>query len=319
MAANLLPLAFLGSTALSLSTVIGPWFLTWPGHNARTDSVVQTVLGDARRLFGGHFYAKADAYFHNGYYPSIFDTTDPHQGAHLAAGLRGTPADDHAGHEEEDFLGRPRDWIEAFGRHFFQSRHSHLGGGHAHDHDHDCKLCADQPDHDHAGHGGHGAGRRVADEREMLPWLKLSVALDPHRIETYVVTAYWLRTGLQKVNEAEQFLREGLRQNPGNAEILFEIGRIQAEDRKDTVRARNIWELALKNWLQLEEARKQDSIFLGAQVLGQLARLEEAAGNHGRAIEHLTVLRTLSPNPQSIQKWIDEIQAKAAPAVPAVR
>ena len=30
-------------------------------------------------------------------------------------------------------------------------------------------------------------------ERELLPWLKISAELDPQRVETYTVAAYWLR------------------------------------------------------------------------------------------------------------------------------
>jgi tetratricopeptide (TPR) repeat protein len=309
MSASLLPLVLLASTALTASTVIGPWFLTWQGSNSRSDSLLQTVFGDARRLFSNHFYAKADAYFHNGYYPGMFDVQDGPRESHLTASVSG----DH--HEDGDYLGPPRDWIEAFGRHFFPSEHSHLGEGHE-----DCDHCKDHG-HDHGHEHGHGpaagGGSRPGDEREMLPWLKLSAELDPHRVETYVVTAYWLRTGLKQVDEAEQFLRHGLRQNPGDCDLLFELGRIQAEDRKDVVRARNIWELALKNWGQLEPRRQEEKVFLRAQILGQLAKLEESAGHPARAMEHLAVLQGISPNPQSIQKWIDELKAKSAPATPA--
>ena len=75
--------------------------------------------------------------------------------------------------------------------------------------------------------------------REILPWLKTSASLDPERIETYSVTAYWLRTELKKIDEAEGFLRDGLRANPGQPLLLFELGRIYSEDRQDTNRARS--------------------------------------------------------------------------------
>ena len=59
-----------------------------------------------------------------------------------------------------NFLGPPRDWIERFGRHFIITEHTHLQG---------------------------------AKEREILPWLRISAELDPQKIETYTVAAYWLR------------------------------------------------------------------------------------------------------------------------------
>ena len=39
--------------------------------------------------------------------------------------------------------------------------------------------------------------------------------------ETYTVTAYWLRERMGKVDEAEQFLREGLRENPDSYEFML--------------------------------------------------------------------------------------------------
>src|SRR5437667_4857091 len=63
-----------------------------------------------------------------------------------------------------------------------------------------------------------------SDVREILPWLRLSAELDPNSVRTYTVAAYWLRERMGKVAEAEQFLREGLRANPGSYAILFELG-----------------------------------------------------------------------------------------------
>src|SRR5437588_9986821 len=98
-----------------------------------------------------------------------------------------TEAEEHE--RKMNFLGAPRDWVERFGRHFMITEHTHLQGG---------------------------------NEREILPWLRVSAELDPHRIDTYTVASYWLRSSLGKVDEAEQFLREGLRQNPGSYELWYE-------------------------------------------------------------------------------------------------
>ena len=51
--------------------------------------------------------------------------------------------------------------------------------------------------------------------------------------ETYTVTAYWLRERMGKVDEAEKFLREGLRENPDSYEIMYELGRVYAENQND--------------------------------------------------------------------------------------
>src|SRR5690606_26355717 len=108
-----------------------------------------------------------------------------------------------------------------------------------------------------------GAG----DEREMLPWLKIAAELDPYRPQSYTVASYWLRTRLNKPAEAEAFLREGWRLNPDSYEILFELGRIYREHHKDTVRARNLWELALAKWRKQAVAGLEPDLFNYQQIL----------------------------------------------------
>ncbi len=82
----------------------------------------------------------------------------------------------------------------------------------------------------------------------MLPWLRLAADMDPQKIETYTVGAYFLREHLNRPREAEAFLREGLRHNPNSYEILFELGRLYDENYHDTDRARDVWLLALNKW-----------------------------------------------------------------------
>ena len=164
-------------------------------------------------MFANQFFTMADVYFHSGYYPSIFDLREE--------GTKEIVAESH-GHTDspedelkEDFLGKPKDWIDRFGRHFRITEHTHL-------------------EHSH--------------EREILPWLRLAADMDPQMIETYTVGAYFLCQHLNQPQEAEAFLREGLRNNPGNYEILFGLGRIYYQNYHDTDRARNVWQLALNCW-----------------------------------------------------------------------
>src|SRR4051812_22412896 len=219
----------LGVSAFSLSTWLQPWFQSWAGNRSKSTDILTVALGDSRRLFAKHFYVKADAYFHSGYYPTIFDNQPESAKLHIASSQSG-----HGDEQASAFLGGPRDWIDRFSRHFYPSKHHHLGEDAGHNH--------------HEGEEHHEEGAGEGEERELLPWLKLSAELDPQRPETYVVTSYWLRSRLGSVDQAEKFLREGLQNNPGHYEILFELGRIYYENRKDPTRARNVWELALKDW-----------------------------------------------------------------------
>ncbi|MEW6302451.1 MAG: hypothetical protein AB1705_03210 [Verrucomicrobiota bacterium] len=270
-----------------LSTWLQPRYLAWSGSRAHADNLLSVVMGDSRHLFANHFFLKGDVYMHSGYYPSIFDGKKLHENGH-AMGSSADP-EDHSTHkhdaqgrcihddEDDDFLGKPKDWIDAFSRHFYLTEHTHLDPG---------------------------------KQREILPWLKMSAELDPHQIDTYTVAAYWLRTTVGKPKEAEEFLRDGLRNNPDSAEILFELGAVYEENYQDRSHARNLWELAHRKWMQVEAKKDEPNMMLLEQVVARLARLEEAERNYPAALKYFEQLKQISPNPAAIQKQIDEIKAR---------
>jgi tetratricopeptide (TPR) repeat protein len=124
------------------------------------------------------------------------------------------------------------------------------------------------------------------------------------------VAAYWLRKRLGKVNEAEQFLRDGLKYNPNSYEILFELGRLYRENHHDDVRARNLWELALRRWNEREAAKKDQDLFGLEQIAINLADVEEHAGNLDAAIKYLQLARKAAPIPEVIDARIAEVRAR---------
>ncbi len=272
-----LVLVLLAVCALSLATALQPRVSRW-SDPAGSDSVLKVLLGDGRRIFANHAFVEADVYFHSGYYPSVFDQSQaPKDSRHMTATEGSAEAEEHE--RKMNFLGPPRDWIERFGRHFLIAEHTHLESGR---------------------------------EREILPWLKLSAELDPHRVDTYTVAAYWLRRELGKTAEAERFLREGERNNPDSYEILFELGRLYKENYHDPDRARDLWELALRRWREREEKKKEPDLQSFEEIVINLARLEEGAGNLARAIEYLEMATKASPNPAALRQQIVELQARLA-------
>ena len=249
-----------------------------------------SMFGESRKLFANHFFTRSDVYFHSGYYPSIFDQAKTNAENHLAenAGAEETkhPKHGEAGHvhdeheeEEEDFLGQPKDPMDGFTRHFFVSAHTHL------------------------------TEKGTNAPKEILPWIKLAAQLDPNKIESYTVGAYWLRT-LNKNDDAEQFLREGLRQNPESHEIMLELGRGYIEKR-DYDRARNVLEMAIARWREQENPKPDDqkNKFAAMQIVNHLARVEDRSGSHERAISWLELLKKVSPHPEEIDKRIAEVRA----------
>jgi len=269
-----LVLLLLLAACFSLATVLAQRIPQW-NKRATSDNVLKILLGDGRRLFANHFFIKADVSYHSGYYPSIFDQARARTDTrHLTAKEGGHAAEEHE--KQVQFLGPPRDWIERFGRHFMITEHTHLQGN---------------------------------NEREILPWLKISSELDPQKVETYTVAAYWLRD-LGKFKEAEAFLREGLRNNPDSYEILFELGRLYNQNYHDTARARNVWELGLRKWAEQEAAGKKPDLLMLDQLAVGLSRLEEKEGNYARAIDLLGIAKKGSPHPDVLQQQIDELKQK---------
>jgi tetratricopeptide (TPR) repeat protein len=275
-------------SCFGLAAHLQPQFQAWRGSRASGD-IFNVVLGDSRRMFAQSFYVKADEYYHSGYYPTIFDNNEAFKTAHMAEDTGAVNSRNHG--DETGFLGPRRNWIDAFGRHFFPDRHTHLDEG--------------GPTDDLSGSD---------NVREILPWLKLSADLDPDNVQTYTVTAYWLRSRMHKVAEAEAVLHEGLRNCPDSYDILFELGRLYDEDYHDTGRARNVWELAIRKWLKiypaLDPEAQKDNRLIFEQITTHLAKLEEDAGNLPEALNWYKAAQKISATPDALQSRIDAVQKK---------
>jgi tetratricopeptide (TPR) repeat protein len=266
-----------------------PRFRLLENQRHQSNNFFSLLLGDSRRMFANSFYVKADEYYHSGFYPTIFDNNGAFKTAHMAEDTGAVNSKNHG--EETGFMGAPRDWLDAFGRHFIPNRHTHL---------------------DEGGAAGDLSGSDQV--REILPWLKLSAELDPQNVQNYTVTAYWLRQRMHKTAEANQVLLEGLRENPGSCDILFELGRLYAESNHDTNRAENVWTAAAKNWQPIEgdsDAKyANDSIY--EKITTHLGEAELNAGHWPQAIQWFQAAQKVSNTPNALQELIDGIQAKMA-------
>jgi len=266
-------------TAFTLATCLAPSFIKL--HSESSTSILVLLMGDSRQMFAGQFFAKADAYFHNGNYPSIFDHQGPKE-SHMTeqAEVGREHKDDDNDEHAKTFTGdAPKDWIERFGRNFIYKQHSHLEN---------------------------------EDVREILPWLKLATEMDPHQVTVYVTAAYWLRVRLHKPDEAEKFLREGLRDNRDSPEILFELGTIYYQDRHDDLVSRNLWLEARKKWLAQKDTVKKTNELVFMRILGSLAKLAEKQGHTDEEIQYLEELKQISPNSDAIEILIQSARKSAS-------
>lgn len=252
------------------------------------------IFGDSSRIFANAAFTRADAYYHSGYYPTIFDNNEAFKTPHMAEDT-GAVASHNEG-EETAFMGPPRDWLDAFSRRFIPNRHTHLDqGGPADDLSNSSQV------------------------REILPWLDLATQMNPQDIRTYLVISFWLRTDLNQASEAEHVLRGGLRENPGNPQLLFELGRIYFEDFHNPARARSIYEAGVRSWalekpkVPIAERLKYenstfDDRFVFEQLEVHLAQLEGSLGNREAAIAHLEQAKLASPDSDALQKMIDQLK-----------
>ncbi|MEI9866189.1 MAG: hypothetical protein WDN00_16865 [Limisphaerales bacterium] len=257
---------------------------------SRADGDIFAVtLGDSRRMFANEFYTKADAYYHSGFYPTIFDNKQAFETAHMAEDTGAVHSTNEG--EETGFMGPSRNWIDSFARNFFPDHHTHLDAG--------------GPEHNLGD---------TDEVREILPWLKLSTDLDPQNVQNYTVTAYWLRQRMNKTDEASQVLLEGLRNNPGNCDILFELGRLYAESYHDTNRAENVWMAAAKNWRPIEGAEdaKAANDFIYEKITTQLGDSQRNAEHWQQAIHWFQAAQKVSHTPDALQERIDEIKVEMA-------
>ena len=276
------------------------WFMGWPGNRAQSLNPLDVFAGKGQRIFATHFYRKADVYFHSGMYPTIFDNTESFKTEHMAEDANAT-ASRNSG-DEEKFLGEPLDPIDRFSRSFFPSVHTHLTEGGA-------------PGTD--GHASPELAEGTSGEvREILPWLKLAATLDPEMPEAYTVTAYWLRERMNKDREAELVLREGLKHLPNHPALLFELGRVFEENRKDSVRARNLWLRAAQLSPGRQDNSRPEEKYILQQIEAHLAKLEEREGNLWQAIQHWEQVRALSPSPEAIEERIAEVRRKMVSSQP---
>lgn len=255
----------------SLATILGNRAADWSNHS-KSDNVLGLALGTGRHIFANQCFIMADVYFHSGYYPSVFEMQTKRDSEVIETSHGHTDsAEDEL---KEDFLGKPKDCFEAFGRHFKVTEHTHLSTDH---------------------------------NREILPWLRMSASLDPQKVETYTVGAYFLGHQLGRAGEAEEFVREGIRNNPDNPELSFYLGQIYYDNYTNIVMARNVWEAAYAKWNR--NPQTNDRLVLET-ILVHLAHLEETQTNYNAAIKWFSIAEQISPEGYNIRKQINELEAK---------
>ncbi len=305
-----LMMVFLATLVFTLATAVDSEFRSSTA-TSNVEGAFTKLLGDGRRLFSGQSVEMADVYLHSGFYPSIFDSREP-----AAAKAIASNDDDHTNHKHDEQGKCVHEEDHAAHKHDAEGKcvSEESAGGHVDEHEKAMSFMDQTLDplqgfirnfritqHLHLENG---------EEREVLPWLKLAIALDPQGVETYAVTSYWLRKTLKRIEDARDILREGIRNNPKSFELLFAMGQVYEQEDKDHEKARNIWLAAEKFWEEQPIEAKETSVGQYGKITVNLARLESEAGNLPLAIQYFELTKLTSLQPEAVQKQIDEIKAR---------
>ncbi len=144
---------------------------------------------------------------------------------------------------------------------------------------------------------------KPAEEKEVLPWFYVEVAFNPHDIRGYVLGAYWLERVGQK-EESLKFLREGVKNNPGSAQVLSAIGELyyrQNNHEKAAAyleRSCLLWNEAKGPNVVTNRYSESDRLF----AFDLLASLYIRQGNYDKALNIYTELLKFGPNPAILEK-----------------
>ena len=113
---------------------------------------------------------------------------------------------------------------------------------------------------------------------------------------------------MNRPEEAEDFLRQGLRANPQSYEILFQLGEIYNQNMKRPAQARGLWLLALRRWDEVETGKEKPDKVGRSRILENLARLELNQHNAAQAIHYFEEAKNYSPDPGAIDARIRQIR-----------
>lgn len=146
-----------------------------------------------------------------------------------------------------------------------------------------------------------------AELRQIMPWLSLSIRLDPHNVDAYLTTAYWLRTALGSVEQADRLLVEAQRNNPGDYRVLNERARL-CFGRADDATAAGLLDSALRLWPSRQDPQDQQTRIDKAQMLSYRAFLLELRGEREKAGRYFREALQLNPESSGLARRVAALE-----------
>ena len=151
------------------------------------------------------------------------------------------------------------------------------------------------------------------DVREMMPWLKLAVELNPTDPELYLVAAFWLSREADHSDAALEILRAGQINVPFHYEIQLEKGRLLLHEGR-TAEAAEAFDAGLAFWPGNNDPESKDIRLDRASLLQYRGLLYEADGNIAAARDAYREILDMFPSRHEIRARIADLDEGDAPA-----
>lgn len=134
-----------------------------------------------------------------------------------------------------------------------------------------------------------------AASAEIIPWLRLATEADPHNIDAWLVSAYWLETGLQRPDLAEEALREAQRNNPDDYRVLLDRARLYIRIGR-FAQSGNILDAALSRWPGKVDPKDRQALLDKAELLSDCGFLDEMNGQTNKAVTAFKKVLAIFPD-----------------------
>lgn len=128
---------------------------------------------------------------------------------------------------------------------------------------------------------------KAHEAKEMLPFLALSVNLDPYHVDAVLTTAYWLGKRFGKIDAAIEVLIEGRKNNPESWEIDADLANYYYEFKHNYLWSAHHYEAAISKSSDQEVPRlKRIEVYYKlAESYSRLARKKEAYETYRSALD----------------------------------
>ena len=259
----------------------------------QTAGLMDKIFGEARDMVGNQLVQHADLYFHGG-----VRHIDCGHGLSTEASRVKSGGHDHIHehdheHEQEDHehaepddehAAAPSDWLTKLNRRIHPRAHTHMSG--------------------------------VQVEKELLPWLWAAIKADPHNIDAYAITAYWLAVRMELPEKGIEVVVEGIRKNPDNYVLEMTRGEILWQNLNRKPESVDAFQRARKKFLdqfnpgvakEIPDIPEQDRLYYG-RILSYLANYAIQNNQPEKAVEYLREAVPYANNPKPIRARIRELE-----------